>query len=719
MSFDSPENWMDAELRRVPLPPRLLERLRAASELSDNDVDELLTDIPVPAELTAQLAEIVADEELDLRLCSIAVPEGLLDELSTIPYDDALRDVTVPANLLVELRRIAPRPWRWSPAQLAMAASLLLLLTSAYVSSVLGWMMSAYNSTQNITATVLSLPDPPVVLTSTVNLPVSITVEDDPARPDVLPTTIAVDDLLPSNVDVRTIDEQLDHILPAGYRLTDNILPLRYGILGQSAEATDRVADLEMFALADPRGVDAPVSAGFDRQFLVKHRTQPIVPLSASPDLRQQKLPLWRDTASFEQLRKRAAAGRLPAAHEIHVEDFLAAMDCQFLPAAPGRLAIRSFAGPSVFGDEEASLLQIGVQAGPLVRTSAVHVTMVIDTSDSMRWSDRLERARVALRRFTAQMAPGDRLSVVVYSDVADTLVEDAGVEDMTTIFDAIDALSAHGGSNFGAGLQTAAMAAESPAAVAIGRRRIMLLTDSLPRLPAVAREQIDKLVGELVAAEIAIDVVDIDAADSDDEALAALATQCGSKLIVARDTAALVPQLVARATGMSPEIASYASVEITFNPKAVKAYRLLGHEAIAIGGTPAKIESSLLAGESAMVLFEVWLHASVPDDVASVVVNWRDAGGDMQTERQQVGQRQFERSFAASALPLQAAAIAAEAAEVLRESPFTAARNRDLRPVLAVAAQVNERLSQRPAYRRFVAALEQAQRASRTGDAP
>jgi hypothetical protein len=180
-----------------------------------------------------------------------------------------------------------------------------------------------------------------------------------------------------------------------------------------------------------------------------------------------------------------------------------------------------------------------------------------------------------------------------------------------------------------------------------------------------------------------------------------------------------LVPQLIARATGTSPEIANYASVEITFNPQSVKAYRLFGHEAIAIGGTPAKVESSLLAGESAMVLFEVWLHASGPDDVASVAVNWRDAGGETHTARQQVGRRQFVPSFREAALSLQAATIAAEAAEALRGSPFTSARDRDLQPVLAVAAQVNERLAERPAYRRFVDALQQAERASRTGDAP
>lgn len=712
MSSDSPDNWIDAELRHVPLPPGLVERLRAASQLTDDDIDTWLGEVAVPVGLVAQLREIVADEALDLRLCAVDTPVGLLDELQAIPTDEALRDVPVPEELLVELRRIPPRPWRWSPAQIALAASLMLLVTGAYVSSVVGWMMSAYNSANGITATVLMLPEPGVELTSAVSAPVSLAIDDEAPRPSSTAIVIADDDPLDRPIDTRTIQQQLDTVLPVGYDLTDHVLPLRYGILGQNSASEERGPDLETVQLAEPRGVEPPIVAGFDRKFLVKHRTQPVVVLAAAPTLAQQRLPLWRETTSFDRLRTAAAHGQLPAAHEIQVEDFLAAMECQFAPAAPGELGIRTAAGPSPLSKGEASLLQVGVQAGALVRKSPVHLTVVVDTSDSMRWSDRLERVRHVLRRLVAQMGESDRMSLVVFNDAADTIVEDAGRSDAATIDEAIDALSAHGSSNFGAGLQQAAMASESPAALALGNRRIILLTDSLPALPADVSTQVDALVEELLTARIAIDVVDV---DSDADArLKSFALRCRQSLIVARDADALQRQLVQRITGASPEIAAGATIRLRFNPQSVKAYRLLGHEAIALGGMPASIESSLLAGESAMVLLEVWLHDSGPSDVATVELQWNDTDGRRRARHEEVRRVQFVPSLREAALSLQAAAIAAEAAEALRQSPFTLARDRDLRPVLQAAEEVNPRLAERPAFRRFVAVLREAERARR-----
>jgi hypothetical protein len=286
----------------------------------------------------------------------------------------------------------------------------------------------------------------------------------------------------------------------------------------------------------------------------------------------------------------------------------------------------------------------------------------------------------------------------------------------LATTYDAIDALTPHGGSNFGAGLQQAAVSADSPAALAIGQRRIVLLADGLPSMPEAVKTQVEQLLGELSAAHVAVDVIDVDDADKPDDSLSELAATCGQALIAARDSDELYRRLVERVCGSSPAIAREASVEIKFNPKTVRAYRLLGHEAVTIGGTPARIESTFLAGESATVLLEVWLHSSSPADVADVEVHWTDALGKAHERRQEVRRVQFVPSFREAPLSLQAAAIAAEAAEVLRQSPFSGARAGDLRQVLRVAAQVNPRLAERAEYRRFVAVLQQAEQARRTG---
>ena len=81
---------------------------------------------------------------------------------------------------------------------------------------------------------------------------------------------------------------------------------------------------------------------------------------------------------------------------------------------------------------------------------------------------------------------------------------------------------------------------------------------------------------------------------------------------------------LVETLTGDSSLVASEAKLNVQFNPKAVAAYRLIGHEATAVGGLlPAAVESDLRVGQEATVLFEVWLYPNNEDDVAVVRLHW------------------------------------------------------------------------------------------------
>jgi hypothetical protein len=68
----------------------------------------------------------------------------------------------------------------------------------------------------------------------------------------------------------------------------------------------------------------------------------------------------------------------------------------------------------------------------------------------------------------------------------------------------------------------------------------------------------------------------------------------------------------------------------------------------------------------------------------------------------------QFAPSLAEAALSLQAATVAAQTAEVLRESVYTPAAQRDLGSVLDVAAEVNPHLAEQPRFRRFLGLVNQ-----------
>ena len=123
--------------------------------------------------------------------------------------------------------------------------------------------------------------------------------------------------------------------------------------------------------------------------------------------------------------------------------------------------------------------------------------------------------------------------------------------------------------------------------------------------------------------------------------------------------------------------------------------------------------------GQGASALFEVWLYPNDEDDVATVRVQWTDPaeGKSRQAGPQRVSRLQFATAFEGSALSLQATAIAAEAAEVLKQS-FNFGliapdrygyepKPRGLEHVLAEARRAAPGLAEQPQFRRFVELLE------------
>ena len=462
---------------------------------------------------------------------------------------------------------------------------------------------------------------------------------------------------------------------------------------------------------------------------MITERTNPVIPLAALKQIaadseresalnaiRHSRLPLWTETHSFQSLRGLTAQGRLPSQREIHVEDFLAAIDFQYADAPAGQLAIRAAAGPSVFGKDYAQLMQVGVQAGSIQDGQPPrHITLAVDISESMRWENRLENVCLALGKFARLLGEEDRLSLVVFNDHAFVMLEDASVEDKDSIAAALDGLSPFGGTNIFAGLRFAADSAMSEAAQQCARRHLVLISDGTPVLAKVSKPGIAALMGDLAGENIDLHIIALqessasaDTAPASLDELAAIANQAAVRCA---DAGQIEEQLCREIIGSSPVVARASSLTVSFNPAAVRAYRLLGHEATSVGGMlSAELPSQLNAAQAATGLYEVWLEPDGPSLVADVHVTWTDTDGKPQSVRQEIHRRQFKPSWREAALSLQAAAIAAEAAEVLRGSPFAETRDRDLRDVLEQAEEVNPLLARRESFQRFVEVLRRAE---------
>ena len=183
-------------------------------------------------------------------------------------------------------------------------------------------------------------------------------------------------------------------------------------------------------------------------------------------------------------------------------------------------------------------------------------------------------------------------------------------------------------------------------------------------------------------------------------------------------------------AAGQSQIVARDALLRMAFNPKAVLEYRLLGHEAKALAGLlPEQPRADFHDGQSATVLYELRFGARrVAGGRQSVVILFRrrcPGGVDLVRRRsaaaggaapavERIGQKQFAAIFSQTAPSLQFASLVAQAAEILRRSPFvrTPRTAVALGRVRDLSARVNSRLSQRPVFVDFVALVEKAMKA-------
>jgi Ca-activated chloride channel family protein len=704
-----------------------------SSRDTEQPIDDLLRDVPQPAHLLPRLRGIAAlsDQELDFRLRDVQLPGGLPDRLkAAVPdmkIEEQICDVAIPAVVMSRARSVAVGRGRRLAGQLALAATVMFALGVTYLSAMTGMLMSLRPTAQQPPAIVVvdrgplrvvSPPDEGVVIDA--NL-----MEMEEEQKDPLPVLSEPSSPFThfSTAVPKGPAGQLLAEIPHQWDPWDNWLVMRWGLLGYGHR--DDRPPVQMQTMSPPlaSGMEAPLTRHYDREFLFSRAAHPPVFTSGDRSLCRLSPPLTTRDDSFASLRSLVGKGRLPAPPQICVEDFLAAMRYDFPAARPGRLALCAAGGPSRFSPFGAALLQLGVTAGPANQArKPTHVTVALDTSTSMAWDGKLDMARQALEAFLRHLGPEDRFSMLLLGDEIVHAVEGARRDEADSVVLLLDRLTAHGGTDLGSGLQQAIAAAMETDAKGPYQKRLVLLTDSQNGLSGDAVGTIQGMLDTAKDSGLLLNVMDLSHGTDEDAHLSGLCAGTRGQFRRVRSTNELRWALVETLTGKSSLVATEVRLHIDFNPKAVAAYRLIGHEATGMGGMmPAAVEADLHTGQEACVLLEMWLHHNDEYNVATARLTWTDAdsGQSRATAPHRISRSQFASSFHNAPPPLQAAAIAAEAGEVMRRSfNFRAEtrglyryspKPRDLKEVLKAAKNVPPELASRCSFRRYISVLEQA----------
>ncbi|HZZ73183.1 MAG TPA: von Willebrand factor type A domain-containing protein [Pirellulales bacterium] len=692
---------------------------------SDPDPDADLRNVPLPEDLAARLKQIAVagDADLDAALQAVVPAPNLIARLQALPLTDdalefALKDVPVPAQLSANLRRlasVAPGRRRTAPEmqRMALAASLLLAVgLSAY-----GWIsLQLLSHFQNRPPLAVNPPQTSAtqVVQNELNPPLEISPQPDdfPADENDFFSPAEIPHWQPPELAGNHAREFL-HVPPGNPAPDLDRIADRYGVFG--ADATfDRLPDLMVVPSLQPRGIAAPRAKGYDLLFALAKQTNPFVSLAGDESLQSCPIPLVRATESYDLARTAVAAGNLPAKESIRIEEFLAALDYQFAPPEPGRLGIRTAAGVAPFAAPGTNLLQIGVQAAPPERTDRRprHITLVLDVSASMRHGGRWDRVRRAVSSWLNTLGAEDRLSIVVFRQDAELVVAQATRADADSVRQKLQTLAPRGSTSLGNGLLLGYALAQQDKAPQGALQRLVLVTDGLADMTSDVAARMQAMITDFAQAGVSLDVIDLVAEQRGGNLWHSLARSGGGRLESLHDAQEIGSALRNTLESSSRElVAKNVQLKVIFQPAAVESYRLLGHDPqLNPAWSAAETPVELGGGDAASGLLEVRLRTSGDERIGRVELTWLNPRTN-QTERlsQPLSRLQFGHSFREAPMSLQEASLLAETAEILRESPFTPPAAHSLERILALAAEANPRLRERSDFLEWRAFVEQA----------
>lgn len=679
------DNSLDAELRNVPIPEGLMARLERLARYSDEQLDAAVCDVPLPARLLERLQRI--DEHQRLLAPARGVRRWAMA---------AALFVAVGASLWGSLFLIMGSRYRVARAKgsVPLDAVTVRFDTEAEDAANLALRIESGSADGSRTGTLVLPPMDVSLLSSRKATP---TVE--PERSFAGSGVSGIEQFWRGLPKKGRSDGLLADTSLSG--IEDLLADTRY----------DNLPDLHKVPGPIPRGVDPPRGEISDRLFLLQTGVFPFVDPQFQP---ASPTPLVSGVASFELWRGYLADGELPPPSKVRTEEFLAAIDYSFPRPSNQALALRTSTSPSPWSWDEAGrgLLQVGVQARdlpPAVRPP-MHLTIAVDISASMRRGGRLEMVRHALNTLAGKLGPRDRVSLIAFHERARVVIEDVGLTERENLRKAAAALEPEGATNLAAGLLVAYSTARSSYPVKGFQRHVMLVTDGLTQQDPAAIERLQKLLDSGVEAGLTLDCIDLSQEEELEPQLAELVQRGRGKLHRAMNAEQIGWAFQETLSGHSQLVAADAKVTVTFNPRVVYRYRLLGHEPTPVAGLmPVRLEADFKSGQSGVAMYEFMLKPNKEAEIATVRLEWREPrDGTPRLLIQSITRSQLPTAFSQSSVTLQWGAVAAFTAEILRDSPFAVNWNE----VVQLARQVDGLSRQPGSFRDFTALVERSEKA-------
>ncbi|MGW2176496.1 YfbK domain-containing protein [Streptomyces sp. NPDC001732] len=382
------------------------------------------------------------------------------------------------------------------------------------------------------------------------------------------------------------------------------------------------------------------------------------------------------DTASYGYARRTLADGSLPRPDTVRPEEFVNSFRQGYRRPEGNGFAVNMDGARPAAKNADWSLVRVGLatRAAPSrdARPPAA-LTFVVDISGSMAEPGRLDLVKRSLRILTDELRDDDSISLVTFSDEAETLLPMTRLRDHRgKIRDRVDSMEATDSTNVEAGIRRGYDEAVEGRAKG-ATNRVVLLSDALANTGETEAGAILKRI-DSARREYGITLFGVGVGSDYGDALMEELTNKGDghTTYIADDTQArkvFVDQLPAHLELTARD----AKAQVAFDPKTVKQFKLIGYENRKVADEDFRNDrvdgGEVGPGHTVTALYAVRLREGASGHVATATVRWQDPKTRAPHERTgSIGTNAIDGPlWGGSSKRLQVTAVAAYFAESLR----------------------------------------------------
>lgn len=287
------------------------------------------------------------------------------------------------------------------------------------------------------------------------------------------------------------------------------------------------------------------------------------------------------DTGSYTNVRRFLLSEKmLPPADAIRVEEMINYFDYQYPPAN----GVHPFAVSTETVDSpwqpNAKVIKIGLKAKDIDQNNLTPANLVflVDVSGSMDEPNKLPLVKKTLTILTQQLRSQDKVTLITYSDGDKMVLAPTSGEKKYKILQAIDDLVAGGGTAGAHAIDMAYQAAEQ-AYIKEGINRILIMTDGDFNVGVTDFDALKTMIEQKRKTGVSFSTLGFGSGNYDEQLMEQLADAGNGNYSYIDNENEAKKVLDRQLSSTLATVAQDVKLQVEFNPKTVKEYRLIGYE--------------------------------------------------------------------------------------------------------------------------------------------